>query len=57
MLYKDYIKLNNKVINTIHRTTAKMVRDENVNMEVLSRTCRYFECDISEVLEYKMEEK
>lgn len=34
-----------------------MSRDENVSMEILGRICRYFKCDISDVLEYRMEER
>ena len=45
-----------KAINTTH-TIAKMGRDENVSMKILGRICRYFKCDISDVLEYRMEEK
>ena len=46
-----------KAINKTPHTIAKMGRDENVNMEILCRIGKYFKCDISEVLEYKMEEK
>ena len=42
-----------KAIGTTPRTIAKMGRDENVSMEILGRICRYFKCDISEVLEFK----
>lgn len=45
-----------KVINTTPHTIAKMGRDENVSMEILGIICSYFKCDISEVLEYRMEE-
>ena len=44
-----------KAINTSPRTIAKMGRDENVSMEILGRICSYFKCDISEVLEYRIE--
>ena len=44
-----------KAISTTPRTIAKMGRDENVSMEILGRICRYFNCDISEVLEFKMD--
>lgn len=43
-----------KAINTTPHTIAKMGRDENVSMEILGRICRYFKCDISEVLEYRI---
>ena len=42
-----------KTINTSPRTIAKMGRDENVSMDILGRICRFFKCDISEVLEYR----
>lgn len=45
-----------KAIGTTPRTIAKMGRDENVSMEILGRICKYFECDISEVLEFRVEE-
>ncbi|MDU1056059.1 MAG: helix-turn-helix transcriptional regulator [Negativicoccus succinicivorans] len=35
---------------------AKMSRDENVSMKIPGRICRYFKCDISEILEYRTEE-
>lgn len=44
-----------KAINTTPHTIAKMGRDENVSMEILGGICRYFKCDISEVLEYRIE--
>ena len=44
-----------QAIKTTPRTIAKMGRDENVSMEILGRICRYFKCDISEVLEYRNE--
>ena len=39
-----------KAINTTPHTIAKMGRDENVSMEILGRICKYFKCDISEIL-------
>lgn len=44
-----------KAINTTSHTIAKMGRDENMSMEILGRICRCFKCDISEVLEYRIE--
>ncbi len=35
------------------RTIAKMGKDENVNMDTLGKLCEYFQCDISEILEYE----
>ena len=42
-------------IATTPKTIAKMGRDENVSMEILGRICRYFKCDISDILEYRIE--
>lgn len=44
-----------KAIQTTPHAIAKMGRDENVSMEILDRVCRYFKCDISEVMEFKNE--
>ena len=44
-----------KAINTTPHTISKMRRDENVSMEILGRICRYFKCDISDILEYRIE--
>ena len=56
---KELIKVKKldlqKAINTTPHTIAKMGRDENVSMEILGRICSYFKCDISEVLEYRIE--
>lgn len=57
LIDKKINKLNlQKAINTTPHTIAKMWRDENVSMEILDRICSFFKCDISEVLEYRMEE-
>lgn len=48
------LDLQKAIITTPH-IIAKMRRDENVSMETLGRICRYFKCDISEVLEFKNE--
>lgn len=57
LIDKKINKLNlQKAINTTPHTIAKMGRDENVSMEILDRICSFFKCDISEVLEYRMEE-
>lgn len=45
-----------KSINTISYIIARMGRDENVSMDILGKICKYFKCDISEILEYRMEE-
>ena len=44
-----------KSINTNSHTIVKIGLDENVSMDILDRICRYFKCDISEVLEFKNE--
>lgn len=48
MLYIEniYKAKQQKAINTNTRTIVKVRRDENVNMELLSRICRYFKFDI-----------
>lgn len=46
-----------KSINTISYIIARMGRDENVSMDILGKICKYFKCDISEILEYRMEGK
>ncbi|MDO5027778.1 MAG: helix-turn-helix domain-containing protein [Bacillota bacterium] len=43
-----------KAIVTSPRIIAKIGRDENVSMEILGRICKYFKCDVGEVLEYKI---
>lgn len=44
-----------KVINTSPYTIAKMERDKNMSVDILGRICKYLKCDISEVLEYKID--
>ena len=46
-----------KSINKISYIIARMGRDENVSMDILGKICKYFKCDISKVLEYRMEGK
>lgn len=47
--------IRNTISHTTAHTIAKMGKDENVSMKILGRICRYFKCDISEVLEFKNE--
>lgn len=44
-------------VSLTSRTIAKMGKDENVNMDTLGKLCNYFQCDIGEILEYKLENK
>lgn len=44
-----------KAVGLSPTTIAKLSKDENVSMEVLGRVCEYFRCDISEILEYKVD--
>lgn len=44
-----------KAIKKTPHTIGKMGRDENVSMEILGRICRYYKCDISDILEYRIE--
>ena len=55
-IYENMNKLDlKKAIQTTPHTIAKKGRDENVSMEILDRICRYFKCDISDILEYRIE--
>lgn len=42
-----------KCVGITSRTIAKMGKDENVNIDTLGKLCEYFQCDISEILEYE----
>lgn len=44
-----------KTINTTPHAIVTMGLDENVSMEIFGRICRYFKCDISKVLEFKVD--
>lgn len=44
-----------KYIGLTSRTIAKMGKDENVNMDTLGKLCKYFKCDIGEILEYRID--
>ena len=46
-----------KAINTKPHTIAKIGRDENVSMEILRRICKYFKCDIGDIIEYRRKNK
>ncbi|MGO3752016.1 MAG: helix-turn-helix domain-containing protein [Peptoniphilaceae bacterium] len=43
-----------KCVGITSRTIAKMGKDENVNMDTLGKLCEYFQCDIGDILEYKI---
>lgn len=38
-------------------TMAKMGKNQNVNLNTLAKICEYLDCDISEIIEYKLENK
>lgn len=40
-------------IATTPKTIVKMGRDENVSLETLGKICKYFQCDIGDIIEYK----
>lgn len=44
-----------KIIKLSPATIAKLSKNRNVNMEVLGRICEHFKCDISDILEYRLE--
>lgn len=44
-----------KAIELSPTTVAKLSKNKNVSMEVLGRICEYFNCDVSEILEYRLE--
>lgn len=53
---KEQIRLAN-CHKTTPRTIAKMGKDEFVSMEIRGGICKYFGCDVSEILEYRVEEE
>ena len=42
-----------KRIGMSSTTLARMGRDENISLEVISRICKELECDIGDILSYK----
>ena len=46
-----------KAINIGPATLAKMSKGQPVSMNVLEKVCIYFECNIGDVVEYKLEHK
>lgn len=41
-----------KATNISKSTMDKMGRGEQVSLEIIDRICRYFDCSISDVIEY-----
>lgn len=39
------------------RTIAKMGKNENVSLDTIAKLCNYFQCDVSDIIEYKLEQK
>lgn len=44
-----------RAIETTPKTIAKMGRDENVSLETLGKICKYFNCNIEDIIEFKNE--
>lgn len=40
-----------KEVGISANTLAKLSKDENVNMAILIKICRYFECGVDDILE------
>lgn len=45
-----------RAINTTPATIAKLGKNENVNMNTLAKICKYFDCDIGDIIEYRKDE-
>lgn len=45
-----------EAIHISKSTIDKMGRSENVSLEIIDKVCEYFNCPISDVLEYKKSE-
>lgn len=45
-----------EAINTTPATIAKLGKNENVNLKTIAKICKYFECDIGDIMEYRKEE-
>lgn len=41
-----------KAVELSPTTVAKLGKNETVNMEILARTCDYFECGIEDIVSY-----
>lgn len=39
------------------RTIAKMGKNENVSLDTIGKLCNYFQCDVGDIIEYKLEQK
>lgn len=44
-------------LNLSSATIAKMGKGENVSMDVLERICKYFSCDIGDIVSFEVEQK
>jgi len=44
-------------LNLSSATVAKMGKGENVSMDVLERICKYFSCDIGDIVSFEVEQK
>ncbi|MGX7092571.1 helix-turn-helix domain-containing protein [Hutsoniella sourekii] len=45
-----------KKIGTTPATIAKMGRNETVSLQTLGKICETFNCDLSDIVEYRQEE-
>lgn len=54
LIERDMKKTDLKdVIGISPSTLAKLSKDEVVSMEILEKLCKYFECTIEQIVEYK----
>ena len=44
-----------KAVGMSPTTLAKMGKNETVNMKLLAKICDYLECDISDIISYKID--
>ncbi|MGX7092204.1 helix-turn-helix domain-containing protein [Hutsoniella sourekii] len=44
-------------IGLTSRTIAKMGKNENVSLDTIGKLCNYFQCDVGDIIEYKLEQK
>lgn len=40
-----------EAVRTSPNTIAKMSKNENISMDVLTRICEYFNCDVGDIME------
>lgn len=58
LIDKDLSKKKFMELTQLSKSTVdKMGRGENVSMEVIDRICNYFDCEVSEVIEFIREGK